>query len=105
MAVMFAVIQLGGKQYLVKEKDVLRVEKINSSEKTTSVNDVLLVSNDAGTKVGQPFVAGASVELKMLNSGLSDKVVIFKMKAKKRYKRLRGHRQPFTEVQVVKIKA
>lgn len=102
---MFAVIQLGGKQYLAKENQALRIEKLQEEAgKTLSCRDVLLVANESETKIGAPYVAGASVDLKILEHGRGCKIRIFKMKAKKRYKRLRGHRQPFTDVEVLKIK-
>ena len=101
---MFAIIEMGGKQYKVKEKEVLFVEKLSVADgETTSTDKVLLVADGKETKVGTPYLKGASVELKVLKSGLGDKVVVFKMKAKKRYKRLRGHRQPYSQVEVVKI--
>lgn len=103
---MFAIVELGGKQYIVKEKDTLRIEKLPVSEgEATSSNKVLLLSNGSSVTIGTPYVSGASVDLKVKKNGRDQKVVIFKMKAKKRYKRLRGHRQPFSEVEVVKIKA
>lgn len=103
---MFAIVELGGKQYKVKEKDVLRVEKLDTEDgKIATIEKVLLTSDDNSTKIGTPFVGGASIELKVLQTALGDKVRIFKMKAKKRYKRLRGHRQPFTDVSVMKINA
>lgn len=101
---MYAVIEIGGKQYLVQEKDVLRVEKVLTEESKLFTSDkVMFVSAGKGSKVGAPFVKGAQVELKVKKHGLSDKVIIFKMKAKKRYKRLRGHREPYSEVEVQKI--
>lgn len=101
---MLAVIEVGGKQYLVKEKDILRVEKLGiEPNATTKVEKVLLKTNGSGVEIGTPYINGASVELKVLKNGLSKKVRTFKMKAKKRYKRLKGHRQPFTEIEVVKI--
>lgn len=103
---MFAILELGGKQYFVKEKDIIRVEKLATPEnQTTTTEKVILVSNGQGTKIGTPYLPGTTVELKVLKTGLGEKVRIFKMKAKKRYKRLRGHRQPFSEVEVVKITA
>ena len=91
---------------MIKENDVLRIEKLSEAvDTTTSTDKVLLVHNGKETKVGTPFLPGAAVELKILSTGLSDKVRIFKMKSKKRYKRLRGHRQPFTEVKVMSINA
>ena len=103
---MFAILELGGHQHMVKEKDVLRVNSLElPAGNSLTVDKVLLIHDGKNTKVGTPHVAGAAVEFKVLESGLSDKVVNFKMKSKKRYKRLRGHRQPFTEVEVTKIKA
>jgi large subunit ribosomal protein L21 len=103
---MFAIIEIGGKQYKVKEKDVLRIEKLPAEAGKVHVADQVLLTNDGkATKIGTPYIPGASVDLKVLKTALDDKVIVFKMKAKKRYKRLRGHRQPYTEVSVVKIKA
>ena len=102
---MFAIVEVGGKQYLVKEKDYLRLEKLGIEEgKTTSINKVLLVSSDSATKVGTPYLPSATVELKVLKTALGDKVITFKMKSKKRYKRSKNHRQPFTDAQVLSIK-
>lgn len=101
---MFAIIELGGKQYKVKEKDVLRVEKLGEAEgKTVKADKVLLRTDGKTTHIGTPFLSGVTVELKVLKNGLGDKVHTFKMKAKKRYKRLKGHRQLFSEVEVIKI--
>mgnify|MGYP001589043821 CR=1 FL=1 len=103
---MQAVIELGGKQYLVKEKDILRVEKLEVKEgEKHTVDKVLLVTDESKTNVGAPYVFGAGVELILKKTGLGDKVISFKMKAKKRYKRLKNHRQPYSEVEVVKILA
>jgi len=103
---MFAVVELGGKQYIVKEKSILRIEKLGTPENEIAKTDkVLLLSNGQGTKIGTPFLSGAIVELKVLKNGRGEKIRIFKMKSKKRYKRLRGHRQPYSEVEVVKITA
>lgn len=103
---MFAIIELGGHQYLIREKDVLRVEKIETEEgKNARTDRVLLLANEKETKIGTPYLAGSEVEFKVLKTGLGEKVRIFKMKSKKRYRRLRGHRQPFTEVAITKIKA
>ena len=103
---MFAIVELGGKQYIVKENDILRVEKVDEEAgKSTVTSKVLLVAKEGSVKVGTPYLAGASVEMKVLKSGMGDKVIVFKMKAKKRYRKLRGHRQPFSEVKVGKITA
>lgn len=101
---MFAVIEMGGKQYLVREKDVLRVERLELEESKSGVCDkVLLTATDTDTKIGTAYVTGAKVSYKVLKNGLGDKVRSFKMKAKKRYKRLKGHRQAFSEIQITKI--
>lgn len=106
MAAMLAIIELGGKQHLVKEKTILRVEKLDAEVgNTTNADKVLLVSDASSTKIGTPYIKGATVELKVLGAGKDDKVLIFKMKAKKRYKKTQGHRQLYTDVQVTKIKA
>lgn len=103
---MFAVIELGGKQYLVREKDILRVEKLGvEAGKSMEAKQVLLVSDDKATHVGTPYLKTASVGLKLLSNGLGKKVRTFKMKAKKRYKRLKGHRQPYSDVEILKISA
>lgn len=103
---MFAIVQLGGKQYKVQEGDVIRIEKLDIEEsKKTIINEVLLVSDGKETKIGTPFVSGAGIELKILKTALADKVTVFKMRAGKRYKRLRGHRQPYSEVEILKITA
>lgn len=106
MSRMFAIVEIGGKQYKVKEKDVLRVEKLLGEENSNvQIGNVLLAVDAKDIKIGAPYVSNASVDLKIRKQGRGDKVVIFKMKSKKRYKRLRGHRQPESEVEVVKINA
>lgn len=102
---MFAIVQLGGKQYQVKEGDVLRIEKVLTEEdKKFSTDKVLLIADEKAVKIGTPLTK-ATVELQVLKTALDDKVRLFKMKAKKRYKRLRGHRQPYSDVKVLKITA
>ncbi|OGY57746.1 MAG: 50S ribosomal protein L21 [Candidatus Colwellbacteria bacterium RIFCSPHIGHO2_02_FULL_45_17] len=101
---MFAVIETGGKQYRVSEGKKLRVEKLDAEEGKVFVFDkVLLVSDDMGTKIGTPVVGGAKVEAKVLKQGRADKVIVFRYHAKTRYRKKKGHRQPFTEVEIVKI--
>lgn len=102
-----AVITTGGKQYLVKEGDVLRVEKLEAKEGDELSFDALLVMNEDGkdVKVGTPTVKGAKVSAKVTGAGKADKVTIIKFHAKTRYKRKAGHRQPFTAVTIGSIKA
>ena len=99
---MFAIIETGGKQYLVSPKDKIRVEKLAVSGDSVVFDKVLLVS-DKETKIGAPFVAGAKVTAKLLKQGRERKLRIFKYKAKVRYRRRIGHRQEFTEVEIESI--
>ena len=101
---MYAVIQTGGKQYRVQQGDVILVEKLDcQAGDTVSSDSVLLVSGDAGTKVGAPLVAGAVVEGKVLDQVKGKKIVVYKYKAKKNERKKQGHRQPYTKVQIEKI--
>ena len=101
---MQAVIVTGGKQYSVKEGDVLYIEKLNAEAETTVTFDqVLAVVDGENSKFGAPVVAGASVEAKVLKNGKGKKVTIIKFRAKKDSKSKQGHRQPYTKVQIEKI--
>ena len=100
---MFAVIKTGGKQYRVQVGDVIYVEKMNAEVDSTVNFDVLLCGEGEDVTVGTPVVEGATVEGKVLPQGKGKKVVVFKFKAKKGYRRTNGHRQPFTKVEITKI--
>lgn len=102
---MYAIIKTGGKQYKVQEGDILQVEKLSYLPGDEfSFSEVLLVSTDEeGLIVGKPFVETAKVGATMLENGKGDKVIIFKYKPKKDYRKKQGHRQPFTRVQINKI--
>ena len=101
---MIAIIKTGGKQYLVKPGDKLKIEKLEEKEgATVSFNEVLLIEKDAKVEVGTPFLK-AEVTAKVLSHGKGDKVVIFKYKPKKRESRKVGHRQPYTEIEITGIK-
>ena len=104
---MLAVIQTGGKQYLVKEGDTLKVEKLEASQGDSLSFDALMVMNEDGTgaKVGAPTVSGAKVTASVSGVGRHDKVTIIKYHPKTRYKRKAGHRQHFTAIKVEKIAA
>ncbi len=101
-----AVIQTGGKQYLVKPGDKLRVEKLEAKAGTTLKFDPLLLADDTGkeVQVGKPTVKGAQVTAVVVEQGRADKVEVVKFKAKIRYKRRAGHRQPFTLIKIEAIK-
>lgn len=103
---MVAIIKTGGKQYTVTENDVIQIEKLNNEvgDKVT-FEEVLLVSNDGDVKVGKPFVEGAKVTGVVEAQGKGEKVVIFKFKRKKDYRRKRGHRQHYTQVRIESINA
>lgn len=101
---MLAVIKTGGKQYIVSPGNKIKIEKIDEKEgKEVIFKEVLLLEKNRKIEVGQPKVKGVKVIGKVLKQGRGKKVVIFKYKPKKRYKKKRGHRQPFTEVEIVKI--
>ena len=102
---MYAVVDVAGSQYKVQEGDRIRVSRLGAEagEKLT-LDRVLLVGGE-DTRVGTPQVDGASVEASVLGHGRADKVVVFKMKRRKGYRRKNGHRQPYTEIQIDKISA
>jgi len=103
---MYALIETGGKQFKVQEGDTLYVELLhNEPGQMVEVSNVLAVEKDGQLKVGTPMVDGARVMLKVVRHGKGKKIVIFKYKAKKNYRRKTGHRQPFTQVIVEKIEA
>lgn len=101
---MLAVIKTGGKQYKVAPGDKIYIEKLDAKEGDGVVFDeVLLVENGGKVEVGKPLVESAKVEGKVLEQGRDDKIVIHKYKAKKRYHVTKGHRQPYTAVEITKI--
>ena len=102
---MFAVIETGGKQYKVQKDDVIFVEKLAAEKDATVQFPVLAVSGDDGLKLGAPYVEGASVTAKVLKEGRGKKITVFTYKAKKNEKRKKGHRQPYTQVQIAEINA
>ena len=101
---MQAVIVTGGKQYSVKEGDVLFIEKLNAeADSTVTFDQVLAVVDGANSKFGAPVVSGASVEGKVLKNGKGKKITVFKYRSKKDSKSKQGQRQPYTKVQIEKI--
>ncbi|WP_124727095.1 50S ribosomal protein L21 [Staphylospora marina] len=103
---MYAVIETGGKQYRVEKGSVLYIEKLAAQEgETVTFDKVLLVGKEDGTKVGSPLVEGAKVTAKVVKHGKGKKIIVFKYKPKKNYKRKQGHRQPFTKVVIEGIEA
>ena len=103
---MYAIVKTGGKQYKVQEGDTIFIEKLPAAEgDTVTFDEVLAVGADDGMKVGAPFVAGATVEAAVAKNGKGKKIIIFKYKPKKGYRRKQGHRQPYTKVEITKINA
>ena len=101
---MFAVIETGGKQYKVSVGDKIKVEKLTAKEGDIFTFDkVLLMDNGKETVLGTPYVDKAKVEAKVLAEGRSKKIIIFKIKPKKRYRKKGGHRQTYTQVEITKI--
>ena len=97
----FAVIQTGGKQYLVKPGESLKIEKINSEKDANFVFDkVLLIADGENLQLGKPFIEGAKIEAKVLEQGRGKKVIIQKFKPKTRYHKKQGHRQSYTLVKI-----
>ncbi|MDA8168734.1 MAG: 50S ribosomal protein L21 [Nitrospiraceae bacterium] len=102
---MYAIIETGGKQYRVASGEKVAVEKLDLDSGSEVVFDkVLVVAKEDGPVVGNPFVPQASVTAEVVSEGKADKVLVFKQKARKGHRKLRGHRQPFTEVRIKEIK-
>jgi large subunit ribosomal protein L21 len=100
---MYAVIKTGGKQYRVAQGQNLRVEKLPGEPGTkVSFGEILLVGGDS-PKIGQPFVAGAAVEATIVAQNRAKKIIVFKFKRRKNYRRKQGHRQLFTELRIDSI--
>jgi large subunit ribosomal protein L21 len=101
---MYAVIKTGGKQYRVSPGDRLRVEKLPGEAKSTITFDqVLMVGGDAAIRVGKPSVEGVKVTAEIVKQDRAKKIIVFKMKRRKNYRRKNGHRQPFTELHITGI--
>lgn len=102
---MYAIIEACGKQYKVAQGDVVFFEKLDSEEgKKVTFDKVVLVSDEGNVQVGNPYVKGIKVEGKVVSHGKAKKILVFKYKAKKNYRRTQGHRQPYTKVEITGIK-
>ncbi len=102
---MYAIIESCGRQYKVAEGDVVFFEKLDAEEgKKVTFNDVVLVSEEGKVQIGNPYVKGVKVEGKVVAHGKGKKIIVFKMKPKKNYRRKQGHRQPYTKVEITSIK-
>ena len=102
---MYAIIESCGRQYKVAEGDVVFFEKLDAEEgKKVTFDKVILVSEEGKVQVGNPYVKGVKVEGKVVSHGKGKKIIVFKMKPKKNYRRKQGHRQPYTKVEITGIK-
>lgn len=103
---MFAIMQLSGKQVKVEEGQVLLTDRLPEDEgKSITVKEVLLVSDGKKTTVGAPFVKGAEVKATVVEHAKDDKILVFKKKRRKGYKKTIGHRQALTQIKIESIKA
>lgn len=100
---MYAIIETGGKQYKVEKGDIIEVELLDAKRSLT-LDKVLLVGDDGKVDIGTPYIKGAKVAAKVLGTGKDKKAVTFKYKNKTNYHRTKGHRQPFTRLQIEEIK-
>ncbi len=101
---MYAVVKTGGKQHRVREGDLIRVEKLQGDVGSSVTFDhVLMVAGEGDAKIGTPILTGASVEAEIVQQTKSKKVLVFKKKRRKNYRRMYGHRQPYTHLRVNKI--
>ena len=101
---MYAIVTTGGKQYKVSQDDVINVEKLDAKVGDKINLDVMMLVDGDKVTNGNPLVKGAEVVAEVLEHGKEDKVVVFKYKAKKNYRRKQGHRQPFTALKIVSVK-
>jgi large subunit ribosomal protein L21 len=97
---MYAIIETGGKQYRVQKDDVVYIEKLDVEDSSEVVFDKVLMVND---KVGSPYVEGAVVKATVEKHGRAKKIIVYKYKSKKNYRKKQGHRQPYTKVQITEI--
>jgi large subunit ribosomal protein L21 len=98
---MYAVVEVGGRQYRVSPGDEIYVEKLDAAAGSQIKLPALLVSDDEGIVVGKPFVAGREIAAEVVNNEKGDKLIVFKYKPKKRYRKKIGHRQTYTKLKIV----
>ncbi|MCA9483087.1 MAG: 50S ribosomal protein L21 [Nitrospina sp.] len=101
---MYAVLKTGGKQYKVAEGDEIKVEKIEANVgDSITLNEVLMVAGEGQPQVGTPFIDGAAVTAEVVDQGKAPKIIVFKKKRRKNYRRKNGHRQPLTKLRITGI--
>ena len=103
---MFAIVEIAGQQFKVEKDQTLYVHRLQQEEGASiELNNVLLLDNNGSVTIGSPKVDGASVQAKILNHLKGDKVIVFKKKRRKGYRKMNGHRQCFTKIQIQSIQA
>ena len=103
---MYAVVEAGGKQHRVREGDLVKVEKIEGEVgESVRLERVLMLASEGETKVGMPVLEGVEINAEIVRQGRDRKVLVFKKKRRKNYRRMYGHRQPFTHLRITAIKA
>ncbi|MBN2412564.1 50S ribosomal protein L21 [candidate division KSB1 bacterium] len=103
---MYAIVEIGGEQFKVSKNDKIVAAKLSGDiGSSVDIENVLLLSMDKGIKVGTPYIEGAKVQATIVEHNKADKVIVFKKKRRKRYRVLKGHRQPQTTLQIKEIKA
>lgn len=102
---MYAIVEISGKQYKVSEGEIIFVDRLESLEpgSSTVFEDILLISDGKKVNIGNEYVKGAKVEATVISHGKDKKIIVFKYKAKKNQRKTRGHRQPYTKIQITKI--
>ena len=102
---MYAIVETGGKQYRVSEGETLRVDRLDAEEGAELTLDKVLMVGGEKVAVGSPYVEGAAVKAQVVRHGRDRKIIVFKMKRRKNYRRKRGHRQHFTEIRILEVRA
>ncbi len=101
---MYAIVKTGGKQYNVSPGDIIEIEKLSAAEgDEVALNDVLLVKDDDRLRVGTPFVENTSIKATVMAHGRGKKIIVFKFKKRKQYRRTQGHRQDYTRIRIQEI--
>lgn len=101
---MYAIVRTGGKQYQVSPGDIILIEKLTAAAgEEIALNEVLMVKDDDRLRLGTPIVENSSVKAKVLSHGRAKKIIVFKFKRRKQYRKTRGHRQDFTRIQIQEI--
>lgn len=102
---MYAIIETGGKQYRVSEGDVIKVEKLNTEGDSVTFDKVAMIADGENTSFGTPFLSAAKVTADVVETAKGKKILVFKMKPRKGFRKLRGHRQQYTQVKITNISA